>query len=232
MHVSYRFRPQRYERITLMTSPLRKKHQITAQMSRAQEITRTWAGQWTNRAKQSLAAAIAFGLSFTATTHGQQTPTWSPQPFSKPNAAQSAPSHAAVNSIPHNSLRSGTTEPATTLRWSKVEGSSATQPSSYSQAMKSEPSNSPSATNGNEELPRVSRSKVVKHNQLANRVDSSASPATGWNSSTTPVVTASAQQPVQNSRPKDLVDLASHESMAQAPARMKSWLVNNLMIKR
>jgi hypothetical protein len=74
-----------------------------------------------------------------------------------------------------------------------------------------------------EETPRVSRSKVVKHNQLANRAEAAVSPSSGWSTESQEVATASAQQPVQQSRPRGLVELASHESASSAPERMKSW---------
>ena len=192
-------------------------------MSRAQETTKGWATPWIEGARHSLAAAIALGLSFSSVTFGQQAPGWSPQPYAKPTPVQpSSSGNIANNSIPHNSLRTGsTTEPATTLRWSKVEGSSANQSSSYSQAMSTGKASVDNGESEIEETPRVSRSKVVKHNQLASRSETAVSPSSGWSTESKDVVTASAQQPVQNARPRDLIELVSHESAA--PERMKSW---------
>jgi hypothetical protein len=204
-------------------------------MSRAQEITRAWAKNWINGARHSFAAALALGLSLSPATLaiGQQAPVWSPQPYSKPTSSQPAANSAVTNNaIPHNSLRTGATaEPATTLRWSKVEGSSATQSSSYAEAMRSDKATFQNAESEIETTPRISRSKVIKHNHLANQTTNQttnqtalpASPSSGWSTESQNVVTASAQQPVQNSRPRDLVELASHESATVSPERMKSW---------
>lgn len=75
----------------------------------------------------------------------------------------------------------------------------------------------------NELTPRVSRSKVIKHNDLAHRATTPASPSSGWSTESHGVVTASAQQPVQHARQRDLVELASHEATSVTPERMKSW---------
>jgi hypothetical protein len=89
--------------------------------------------------------------------------------------------------------------------------------------MTADRANYPAAENEAGAVPRVSRSKVIKHNQLASRTETAASPSSGWSTESQAVVTASAQQPVQNSRPRALVELASHEAASAPPARMKSW---------
>ena len=194
-------------------------------MSRAQEITRSWATHWLYGARNSFAAALAIGLSLSATTFGQQSPAWSPQPYTRPNTtAPSANANNSENVVPHNSLRAGSaTQPATTLRWSKVEGSSSDKTSSYAQAMRDEKPSHARAENDNELTPRVSRSKLITRNDLATNATLPASPSSGWSTESHGVVTASAQQPVQNSRPRNLVELASHEASSATPERMKSW---------
>jgi len=201
-------------------------------MSRAQEITRAGTIRWIHSTRHSIAAAVVLGLSITSATYGQQPPVWSPQPYVKPSSNTDATLSASEshNQVPHNKLRSSTTtEPATTLRWSKVEGSSSSSASNYSQAMKADRAFNDNGISDTAELPRISRTKVARHNSLASRSDDNISPSTGWavtsqgTEASNGVVAASAQQPVSNSRPKDLVQLASQESVPGAPERMKAW---------